>query len=456
MKRKLLLILAGVVVLVLALPILNLVLGPDNSKLLPKHGEEVPEWSDASAVLGKKCVHCHAANAELPFYAKLPVAKGMITDDIAAGRDAIDMATELAGGNAAPVSEAALAKIEFALAQDTMPPLRYVLLHWNHRLGGGDRDTLEKWIRETRAKYFATTGVAEAFANHALQPLPPAAALDPAKVALGDKLYHDTRLSGDGTLSCASCHDLGKGGTDQKKVSEGIRGQKGGINAPTVFNAGFQFVQFWDGRAADLVEQAGGPVTNPIEMGAKWPDVLAALGTDEALAQEFAAVYTDGITQANIQDAIATFEQSLVTPSRFDDYLRGNSEALSDAEIRGFELFTSKGCTQCHVGKVLGGQSFEKMGLAKSYFAGRETTDADNGRFNVTEAKYDQRRFKVPMLRNIARTAPYFHDGSTSDLGEAIDTMADKQLDTSLSKEEREAMLAFLQSLTGSFRGQTL
>ncbi len=456
MRRKL--IIAGVVlpVLVLALPVLNLVIGPDNSNLLPKHGDEVPAWSDAADVLGKKCIHCHAADASLPFYAKLPVAKGMIADDLAAGRTALDMGRELARGNHAPVSEAALAKIEYALSRDSMPPLRYVVLHWNHRLGGGDREALKKWIAETRGKYFRTAGVAEAFQTHALQPLPPAAGLDAAKVALGDKLYHDTRLSGDDTISCSSCHGLDKGGTDQKQVSEGIRGQKGGINAPTVFNAGFQFVQFWDGRAADLVEQAGGPVTNPIEMGAKWPDVIAKLQQDEMLGQEFAAAYPDGITQANIQDAIATFEKSLVTPSRFDDYLRGNADALSDVEIHGFEVFTSKGCAQCHVGKALGGQSFEKMGLEKNYFAGRELTDADHGRFNVTKEDYDERRFKVPVLRNIALTAPYFHDGSTSDLAEAIAVMSDHQLQSSLSKEDREAVLAFLKSLTGEFRGKTL
>lgn len=456
MVRKLILAAVGLVVVVLAIPLLNLVIGPDNSKLLPQHGDEVPAWSDAAAVLGKKCVQCHAADADLPFYAKLPVAKKMIADDVAAGREALDMARELARGNAAPVSEAALAKIEYALARNAMPPMRYVLLHWNHRLSDDDRDALKTWIADTRGKYFATQGVAAAFANHALQPLPPVVDLDPAKVALGDKLYHDTRLSGDGTVSCASCHGLDKGGTDQRQFSEGIRGQMGGINSPTVFNAGFQFVQFWDGRAADLVEQAGGPVTNPIEMGAQWPEVLARLAQDELLGQDFAAVYPDGITQANIQDAIATFEKSLVTPSRFDDYLRGNNEALSDAEIHGFELFTAKGCAQCHVGKVLGGQSFEKMGLKKNYFAGRTLADADRGRFNVTKESYDERRFKVPMLRNIARTAPYFHDGSTSELGEAIAVMSSHQLDSPLSQEERDAVLAFLGSLTGAHRGRPL
>ena len=456
MRRKLLLAGAGALVLVFAFPILNLIFSPDNSKLLPAHGDEVPGWTSAAAVLGKKCVHCHAADAELPFYAKLPLAKGMIAKDVSAGRDAIDLPTELARAGAAPLSEAALAKIEAALASDSMPPFRYVMLHWNHRLSSGDRAALSKWIEGSRAKYFVTPGVADAFASHALQPLPEVTGLDPARVALGDKLFHDPRLSGDDTVSCASCHGLDKGGTDQQQFSTGIRDQVGGINSPTVFNAGFQFVQFWDGRATDLADQAAGPVTNPIEMGAAWPDVLAKLGQDELLAQEFAAIYADGITQANIQDSIATFEGSLVTPSRFDQYLRGDAKALSEAEIKGFEVFTDKGCAKCHVGKVLGGQSFEKMGLEQDYFAGRELTDADKGRFNVTKDEYDQRRFKVPMLRNIARTAPYFHDGATTDLGAAIAVMSKHQLEEGLSQGERAAVLAFLESLTGTFRGKSL
>ncbi len=456
MRRKLIFGGVVVVVVVLAFPLLNLFLTPDNTKLLPSHGDEVPGWADAAAVMGKKCVHCHAADASLPFYARFPLAKSMIAEDVKAGRNALDMPSELSREGAVPLSEAALAKIEFALARDSMPPFRYVMLHWNHRLSDGDREALRQWISGSRSKYFATTGVGEKFATHALQPLPEVTGLDPARVALGDKLYHDTRLSGDGTVSCASCHGLDTGGCDQQPVSEGIRGQKGPINAPTVFNAGFQFVQFWDGRADDLAEQAGGPVANPKEMGAEWPDVVARLSQDEALVQEFAAAYPDGISQANVQDSIATFEKTLVTPSRFDAYLRGDAKALDEAEIHGFEVFTAKGCAQCHVGKVLGGQSFEKMGLKKDYFAGREQTEVDNGRFNVTKVDYDKHRFKVPMLRNIALTGPYFHDASTNDLGEAIEVMSNLQLEDGLSKADREAVLAFLKSLTGSYRDQPL
>ncbi len=270
------------------------------------------------------------------------------------------------------------------------------------------------------------------------------------KVALGRRLFHDTRLSGDGTLSCASCHALDHGGAEPKRTSTGIRGQIGPINAPTVLNAGLNFRQFWDGRAADLAEQAAGPVANPIEMGASWDQVVANLGQDESYESAFAALYPDGITQANVTNAIAEYERYLVTPSPFDRYLRGDRDAIPELARAGYETFKSVGCVACHTGQNVGGTMYQKMGLVRDYFADRgEPTDADLGRFNVTHAESDRHFFKVPSLRNIALTAPYLHDGSRQTLEEVVQVMGRYQLGRELTDEQVRQIVAFLNTLTG-------
>ncbi|MCL5098428.1 MAG: cytochrome-c peroxidase, partial [Candidatus Omnitrophica bacterium] len=227
------------------------------------------------------------------------------------------------------------------------------------------------------------------------------------KAELGRKLYHDKRLSGDDTVSCATCHDLAKGGTDQEKVSTGVRSQKGGINAPTTFNAAFQFKQFWDGRALTLEAQAGGPPNNPIEMDSNWKQIIGKLEADPAFAQEFKAAYPEGFTDKTITDAIAAFERTLLTPnSRFDKYLAGDANALSDDEVRGYARFKDTGCATCHSGVLLGGGSFEIMGRHGDYFKDRggPVTDADKGRISVSKDGKDLHKFKVPTLRNVAKT----------------------------------------------------
>lgn len=277
------------------------------------------------------------------------------------------------------------------------------------------------------------------------------------KVELGDLLYHDSRLSGDATVSCATCHALDKGGVDRLKVSTGIKGQAGSINAPTVFNSGQNFVQFWDGRAADLAEQAAGPVENPVEMGDAWPIVVSKISADADYVARFGDVYGGDISKGSITDAIAEFERTLATPnSPFDKYLKGDKTAISDDAKHGFLIFNEIGCTGCHVGSYFGGQSFQK--LADSYFTerGGEMTDADRGRFNVTGKETDLHFFKVPMLRNVAVTPPYFHDGSVSDLKQATVLMARHQLGVELTDEEAGQVTAFLESLTGEYKGVPL
>lgn len=291
----------------------------------------------------------------------------------------------------------------------------------------------------------------------AFAPLPSTPDLPAAKVALGERLFSDPRLSRDDSISCASCHDLATGGVDGRKVSLGVGGAPGGVNAPTVFNVGFAFAQFWDGRAATLEEQAAGPIHNPVEMASDWPQVLAKLGADDDYRTAFAALYPDGIAAANVADAIATFERSLVTPdSPFDRHLRGEAGALTPLADRGYRRFRELGCASCHQGVLLGGNMFQKFGVLRDYFASRPATQADLGRYNVTGREEDRHVFKVPSLRNVALTAPYFHDASASTLEAAVVVMARHQLGRELSDDDVDALVAFLRSLTGTYRGKPL
>ncbi|GAB1391855.1 hypothetical protein MASR1M60_00180 [Rhodocyclaceae bacterium] len=290
------------------------------------------------------------------------------------------------------------------------------------------------------------------------RPLPPPPALSPEKVALGERLFFDKRLSQDNSIACASCHDFARGGSDRMRVALGIGQQPGPINTPTVFNAALNFVQFWDGRAATLEEQAAGPVHNPLEMGSSWSEVIAKLRADKDYLQRFSTLYPQrGITGETIVDAIATYERTLITPnSRFDRFLQGDSSALNAIEQSGYRRFLDYGCASCHQGVLLGGNMYQRFGVMGDYFAGRTTTMADLGRFNVTGRDEDRHAFKVPSLRNIAVTPPYFHDGSALSLEEAIIVMGRFQLGRELSGPDVAAISAFLHTLTGEWQGKPL
>lgn len=284
------------------------------------------------------------------------------------------------------------------------------------------------------------------------RPIPANVALDEGKVRLGGRLFHDPRLSGDGTLSCASCHQLELGGADGQPTPSGIGGAAIPLNSPTVLNSGFNLAQFWDGRAASLEEQAAGPLLSPVEMGSNWPHAIKVVTTDRSYGAAFAELYGGVIEPATILDAIATFERSLTTPGApFDRYLKGETGAISERAKAGLELFTSFGCSACHQGVNMGGNLFQKLGVVVPYFKDAEAvTQANLGRFNVTGLEEDRHVFKVPSLRNIALTGPYFHDGSVQRLEEAVALMAFHQLGRSISGEEVELITEFLQTLTGA------
>jgi cytochrome c peroxidase len=289
------------------------------------------------------------------------------------------------------------------------------------------------------------------WAAEPIQPLPITIKLDQVKVTLGEKLYHDEKLSSDGKVSCATCHDLKKGGVDGKVVSAGAKGRLGSINSHTVFNSSYNFKQFWDGRADTLEAQVDGPLNNPKEMDFSWERAIAYLKSMPEYQQAFTKAYPkQGITKTTISHAIAEFERSLITPSPFDDYLRGNQHALTTEQKHGYELFKSYGCVACHQGVNVGGNMFQKFGLVNDYFKDRgHITEADYGRYNVTQQESDRYFFKVPSLRNVELSAPYFHDGSTQSLVKAVQIMGKYQLARDISTKDAEAIVAFLKSLTG-------
>ena len=284
-----------------------------------------------------------------------------------------------------------------------------------------------------------------------LEALPDVPPLDPKVVALGRRLFHERRLSADGSIACSSCHDLQRGGVDGLARSAGVGGKRGAVNAPSVYNAALNFVQFWDGRAATLEEQIGFPVTNPAEMATSFEHVLAFLKADPEYAAAFTAAFPNGVTEANARRAIADFERTLLTRgSPFDRFLAGDEHALAADARAGYETFKSVGCIACHQGRNVGGNMFQRFGVLGDYFKDRgNVTVADYGRFNVTHNEADRFVFRVPSLRNVARTAPYFHDGSAATLTQAVQVMARYQLGRKLSDEQVASIIAFLQSLSG-------
>jgi cytochrome c peroxidase len=269
-------------------------------------------------------------------------------------------------------------------------------------------------------------------------------AAEDAKSKLGRALYFDERLSKNHDLSCNSCHDLSRYGVDGAQFSSGHKGQLGARNSPTVYNARDHVAQFWDGRAKDLVEQAKGPILNPVEMASSEARVVATLRSMPEYVAMFRDAFGSGITFRRVAEAIASFEKRLVTPGRFDKYLRGDETALDQNEKAGLARFIKLGCVTCHNGEAVGGGSFQKLGLQNAWPGLK-----DEGRFVVTKNPEDKFKFRVPSLRNIAKTAPYFHDGAETRLDEVVRKMAFHQLGVTLRDDEVSSLVAFLNALTG-------
>lgn len=290
-----------------------------------------------------------------------------------------------------------------------------------------------------------------------IQPIAVAKTKNPALAELGKKLYFDPRLSKSGFISCNSCHNLSMGGTDNLKTSIGHNWSQGPINSPTVLNSSMNVAQFWDGRAADLKAQAGGPIANPGEMGFTHELAVGVLQSIPAYVAEFKTAFgADKVTIDEVTTAIAAFEETLVTPnSRFDKWLRGDKKVLDANEVAGYRLFKESGCVACHNGPAVGGNTFQKMGVVEPY----KTNSKAEGRSAVTGKDVDRFNFKVPTLRNVELTYPYFHDGEAATLKEAVDTMGRLQLGKKFTDDENSKIVAFLKTLTGeqpSFKMPTL
>ena len=286
-------------------------------------------------------------------------------------------------------------------------------------------------------------------AQEPIQPIQPAKNINLALMELGKKLYFDPRLSKSGFISCNSCHNLSMGGTDNLPTSIGHKWNQGPINAPTVLNSSFNIAQFWDGRAKDLKEQAGGPIANPGEMASTHELATNVIKGIPGYVREFKLVFgANAINADSMTSAIAEFEKTLVTPgSRFDQWLLGDKDALSVQELSGYQLFKNSGCVGCHSGTAVGGNSFQKMGVIKKY----QTTNPAQGVAAISLKDSDKFFFKVPTLRNIELTYPYFHDGAVTSLKEAVNIMGEIQLGRKFTDDESTKIVAFLKTLTGDY-----
>lgn len=319
------------------------------------------------------------------------------------------------------------------------------------------QNVMEKQMEAMKAGAALDTEIGER-ARTTFQALPDKAenAANPmteAKVHLGKMLYYDTRLSKEGHQSCNTCHNLSTFGVDNKPTSPGDAGNPGPRNSPTVLNAALHASQFWDGRAKDVEEQAGMPILNPIEMAIPsekfLEDRLAAVDMYQKLFKEAFPDNANPITYTNLRLAIAAFERTLLTPSRFDDYLKGNNNTLTVDEKKGLKTFMEVGCTTCHMGSLVGGNIFQKFGVYGNYWELTGSDPVDEGRSAITGNEAEKYMFKVPSLRNVEKTAPYFHDGSVADLGEATKIMAKLNLNKELNDEQVADLLAFMKALTG-------
>ena len=420
-------------------------------KLSPAEADAV-----ANKVLELKCAACHANDATysrvLNFF-----SMGLMRDHVEGAKRAFTLTPDysLRSGNVDYL------KMDYVLRTRRMPPASYSMVHLGSRLTPTD-------VAILRNKYKESGAAARMFA-----PITPAPATDNelelARIYLGYLLYHDGRLSTNNKVSCSSCHDLTRGGTDNLAKSEGVPGpdgypQLGGVNAPTTFNAAGNIRQFWDGRAADLKEQAGGPPLNPVEMGFScvedWNVIADKLGADPQMVALFAYVFGDhGITADTITTAIAAYEQTLVTPdSAFDQYLKGDDKALTDKQKAGMKDFVNLGCATCHSGPTLGGISFEYISTHGDFRAAATPEDYKEGAFGLLDFTKKQEHmdmFRVPNLRNVALTAPYFHTGSVNSLKEAVRIMTAVQNGAGTASDETvENITRFLEAQTGKLYGK--
>ena len=420
---------------------------------LPQQVDMAKADAMAQELLEAKCAACHGAQPEYNSFINF-FSGGLLKRDI----DNARRGWKMEGDAQVRSGLVDYLKVDHVLRTRRMPPVQYTAVHIGSRLTPQD-------VALLRLRYSEQGAEQRRFA--VIEPVQPEQT-ELVRAQLGYLLYHDARLSTNNQVSCSSCHDMSLGGTDNKPKSEGVPGadgkpQLGGVNAPTVFNASGHIRQFWDGRAADLKEQAGGPPLNPVEMGyatpEDWKAIAAKLNEDPLLVSLFRHVYGEqGITGDTITDAIAAFERTLTTPdSAFDRFLKGDAAAMDDAQKAGMKAFVSYGCATCHAGPALGGLSFEPINKKADFRS--HTPGYEEGAFGLQDfTKSEEHRdlFRVPTLRNVALTHPYFHTGAVSELEDAVRIMFNTQAGVVPSKEVLSSVTRFLEAQTGKFRDKPL
>lgn len=416
-------------------------------------------FTGAMQVLREKCMPCHTGNYTVPLYGKIPGLGDIVERDYKEGLRHVNFASELSPGwQGKPVGEVFIAKIERALEDSRMPPPQYITAYLSAQLNAEEKTIIHSWIHDTRQRHYATGLASPEFSTEPVQPLPDSIPVDKRKVDLGSRLFHDPRLSGDNATTCASCHFLNRSAADDKETPRGVRGNILPFNSPTVFNAAFFQRQFWNGRGRDLQEQALEPPSNPFEMsGGDWSEICARLSRSSEFAEAFLKVYPDGITALNVTDALAEFEKTLITPNaRFDRYLKGDKSAITQEEKEGYEVFKTSRCATCHVGKAMGGQSVEYLNLKADFYGARKQIPRieDLGLYNHTKREEDTFKFKVPTLRNVTETGPWYHDGKIISIHEAVYLMGIYQSGFQLDDRSVNLIVSFLGTLIGEFRGK--
>lgn len=312
---------------------------------------------------------------------------------------------------------------------------------------------------ETSPSLQSTDITSEQTFNTPIQPIFVQNNLNQEIVALGDMLFHDPRLSSENNVSCASCHDLNRGGVDRLPGSVGVNGGVGNINSPTVFNASLNIGSFWDGQVELLDKQTDKPIHNLKELGINWPQVISKLKSDLNYSGKFNNLYPDGINESNLKNAISTFEKTLLTiNSPFDRYLQGELSAISQNAKRGYAKFKEYGCIACHQGRNVGGNMYQPLGIMRDYFSDRGTAikKGDLGLFNITGLEEDKYIFRVPSLRLASLTPPYFHDGSAATLKDAVRIMIKYQLGRTAPEQDEDLIIDFINSLVGEYKGVRL
>lgn len=416
-------------------------------------------------ILTQKCAVCHDTERDYPLLSKIPLLGDLISENHRqATRHWKPFDRSYLGPSAtegqridAPTPLTVFTKLSHALSENLMPPREHLILCWGSWISPSEKQILNEWIKSQRGEWLSQWGITNGM-EFPIQPIPTSIPHNEAKAALGEKLFYDKRLSSDGAMSCATCHDLQKGGDDAQRLSVGDGGQSTVVNTPTVLNAVFNIRQFWDGRAADLAEQAHQQLTSPDAMGVtNWTAVAERLASDASFKTNFLAVYPLGFTEKNICSAIAEYEKRLITPgSRFDQYLQGKKGVLSTEENKGYLTFRKFACASCHNGPSMGGQSFEYADLKDNYFKGRVLNACDKGLMNFSQVPRDDKSFKVPTLRNVEMSEPYFHDGSKTTLEDAVAAMLTYQVGKPYTDEDIHQITTFLKTLTGNLFGKPL